>query len=369
MSEHGAREYVPFVPALNVRSRIAAWCSVGLGFCSFLFLQGNQDVITSFGFSLCLTILGIVCFRWWTSPVHPGLFNYFSPHAIILLHFFIYFGPGNLLPLAFPEQIVITYGSQDYYLPTLMIAILGAVVFDFCYRFLCRWLKLNRSLEECVAGFYSPRIQASIAPTALVWFVVCTAIFLYMSRTYLMMTFRFVGVAQTIDTTYSTAGPALLGVAWGLGSLLLWRQQAKIGRVLVTGMLVSLLPIYLAYQNRRLFLYSMVSTLMAYLFVRVGRFTPRKLIGAFALMAAAFVLISMAKVTVTRADYSLGRYTQEEKDIFSRAQRIVSSPDFLKLQPLEGLLQHNARERMAGLEVGTVDVGVAGRQQLEHHVG
>ncbi len=332
------------------RSRIVLGLAGALGLGSLILLQAGGDLFTAFQFSVCLAMLGVVCFRWWTDPVHPGFFNYFSPLAVVETHFFLYFGPGNLPPLAAPEQIVLTYGSQDYYVPMLLLALLAIVIFDFSYRYLARKLRINESLKNCLESFSQPWEQRMIPALALTWYALCMGLFLYMSRSYLMQTFRFVGVREGLDTTYSIAGPELLGVTWGTLCFLFFRRGGRAWKGLALVLLATLLPIFMAYQNRRLFFYSIVAAVFAYVLNRKDQLRfSRLILGALA-AAVAFLAMSMAKVTVTRADPGVGAYTREEMNIFSRAARILNSPSMFSFQPLEALLSQNARERMAGLD-------------------
>jgi len=341
-----------YFPALSARSRIVAVLSGALGLVSFVSLQLNQDTLTAFQFSMGLTILGIVCGRWWTNPVHPGIFNYFSPYTAVLANCFVYYGPGNLPPLAHPEQIQITYGSQEYYPPVLIMALAGIIAFDLGYRYLVRLLRINESLERCLADFYSPRGQSLIAPIAFTWYSVCMGIIIYMSQKYLMSTLHFVGVGSDagIETSFSQAGPALLGVAWGTTSLLFFRKSRRWFTIVAVAMLVLTLPIFLAYQQRRLFLFAFLASAVAFSLSQRGKVHLRKIFLAIVGAMASFILMSMAKAAVTRADPGVGRFTHEERNIFARAQRIITSPSFFSSQPLETLLQNNARERMAGLD-------------------
>ncbi len=340
-------EYRPSLPA---RLKLVLLGSSLMGLVSFVTLQLNQDTLTAFQFSISLLILGVLCFRWWTSPVHPGIFNYFSPYTAILVNFFIYFGPGNLPPLAAPEQVLITYGSQEYYPPMLIMAMVGLVVFDISYRFMVRLFKINDTLESCGAAFKLPRQQILIPPMAITWYLTCMGIILYMSRNYMMSTLHFVGAESSIDTSFAQAGPALLGVAWGVLSLLLFRPGPRWWSWLTVGMLVSLIPIFLAYQQRRLFFFCFLASLAALALSNRETLNVRKIVATGLVALTVFFLMSMAKATVTRADPGVGRFTQEEKNIFSRAGRIITSPSFFSLQPLETLLTNNARERMAGLD-------------------
>lgn len=330
------------------RKIIIAWLAFGVGVASFAFLFINCGLALSLQFSCCLGLLIWVCFRWWTNPVHPGKYGYISPHTIISIHSVIYFGIGNLPVLAFPDLLARTnYGARDYYLPIIVMVIVGLVVFDFIYRKMVVWLKVNESLQECVKYYSSQNIQRVIPLISIAWYMLCAGIFAYMSATYIMLPFNFVGVEGGVDNIFMQVGYSLLGTTWAMLNLSLFREGKKYSKLFYLILILSLLPIMFGYQNRRIVVYCLIVSVGIYsIYKQKISWFRISLVGSLLVL---FSFIIMSSIKTIRSP-SLKRYLTEEKDLFRRAELIVSSPGFLQLDPIKRIFQENITTRAYGLD-------------------
>lgn len=330
------------------RKIIVAWLAFSIGFVSFVLLSITSRLTLALQFSFCLVILTWICFRWWTNPVHPGIFGYISPYTIICLYSLIYYGIGNLPALMYPEMLRrANYGARDFYLPMIMITIMGLVVLEICYRKVSRWVKLNDSLNTCLDNFYSPHIQSSIPVLAIAWYFITGGIFWYMSGTYVMQPFKYVGAQGDMDTIFVIAGQYLLGTAWTMIGLMLFRQGKKFWRIISLVMLLSLVPIIFGYQNRRLAIFCSVILVITFsLYHKQIPVLRLFLIGGGGIFLS---LLLISSIKIMRIP-SVQRYLSEEKSLFRRTQVILSSSDLFQIESLIQTYKMNMLERLSGLD-------------------
>jgi hypothetical protein len=338
---------------LKMRRRAVSWLGFGLSVGAFFLLLPARGAAFSIQYSAGLSVLTMLCFRWLTSPVHPGVFGFLSPHGIVLVNSFVYFGLGPLPRLAFPEALVIGYfnpGADEHYLPALLLCLAGLLVFDLVYRWAVRAFALDRALDAGMEVFHSPALQEFIPRAAFFWYFLCLGIFGYMTRSFVMHSFGFAGVEGAIENIFLQGGPWLLGTAWIMLSLLLARSgPRRISPKLIFLLFALLLPVMLAYENRRIIIYCLIISFAVYYLY------PRRTIGlkavawGFFLVLGGFFLMTSAK-NLTRTDPSLRRHITEESNIFRRARLIVSNPEFFDLEPVDILLRQSMVVRFNGLD-------------------
>lgn len=337
---------------LRKRRLIVGWSAVGLGITSFFLLILTRDMSLALQFSLGIAILTFICFRWWTNPVHPGILSYISPLAIVMLSSFIYLGLGSFPMLAFSyRSAYVNYnlGSEEFYLPMLFIALIGLIVFDLLYRKLSHAVAVNESYESSLNHFYSPEIQGFLPVSAIFWYSLCLGVFLYMSRSYLMRTFSFVGVEGNIDNIFLQGGDSLLGTVWILMSLYLFRSGKKSIKILNLLLLATLIPIIFGYQNRRLIVYSLLMTVVSYFFFKEKIVRLKVVIWSIALLLGAFIIMSSVKYA-TGTDATVKRYIREDRNLVRRAVKIVQSPQFLNFNILGRVMIASLSSRLNGLD-------------------
>jgi len=302
------------------RRKVIAWLACGIGVGGFFLLLPARGPALTLQYSTALFILTMLCFRWWTDPVHPGFFGYLSPHAIVLFHSLTYFGLGPLPRLAFPEAKMIgryNIGADEYYLPMLIVCLAGLLVFDLVYRKVSRSLSLNQILETGINRFHLPGMQAFFSLSALFWYFLCLGVFIHMTRSYVMQTFLFQGVQGSLDNIFFQGGYWLVGTAWVMMSLHLFKPAQRISRTVILALLALLLPVMFAYQNRRLIVYCLVMTILVYFIYPRRAFRLKIVIWGILLIFGAFILMTSVKY-ITLADPSLRRYVTEEKNIFPK---------------------------------------------------
>lgn len=337
---------------LTRRKTAVAWLALGLGAGSFFLLLPARGLSLSLQYAAGMAILAFLGFRWWTNPAHPGIVNYLSPHTIILLHSFVYFGPGSLPRMAFPEEQLIGYhniGADDYYLPMLLLALAGLLIFDLLYRMMARKLHLNAALESGYSQFHSSRIQAFLPVCALFWYALCLGGFLYMTGNYIMRPFMFEGVEGAFDNIFLQGGYWLIGTAWIIMSLLLFKPGPRAFQVAILLLLVLLLPVLFAYQNRRIIVYCLAVTVLVYFLYPQRVVRLKAVIWSMILILGAFVLMTSVRY-ISTTDPSLKRYAQEDKNIFRRTARIISSPGFMSLEPVNAVIRSSIYTRLNGLD-------------------
>lgn len=336
-----------WIPSLPARRKIAAWTAAGSAAVSFLFIAATRDAALALQFSACLGALTILCLRWWTAPVHPGAFSWFSPHALIMLHGLIYFGHGNLAALAFPDRILINW-SQDDYLHALLQALAALLVFDLCYRWAVGRLGLNALVETRLKQFHSRRLQRLIPFLGTVWYLLCAAAFLYLSRRYVMQTFTFVGADREAENILVRSGQELITVAWAFISLGFFRVK-KSWRLLLLAAGGALVPVIIGYDNLRLAAHLLLLTLFCAVIYRRRHPGPRALALLAAGFATIFVFSSSYKI-VRRHDPFMERYTSEETNLWRRFRLFLDSPRFLDPYRMELVFKRTFQTRMAGLD-------------------
>ncbi len=337
---------------LRRRKTVIGWLAFALGAAAFFLLLISHGAAFALQFAIGMTVLTVLGFRWLTAPVHPGVFAYISPHTVILIHSFIYFGIGSLPRLAFPSYGMIGYyniGSTEYYLPALMLGLLGMLSFDLVYRWCCRAFLLNCSLERCFLRLYSSEFRGFVPVSAGFWYAVCMGLFIYMTGRYLMRPFLFVGVEGEVDNIFRQSSYFLLGTAWILMSLCFFQTGKKSLKATALALLGLLIPVMFGYQNRRIIVYCLAMSVAAYFFYKKKGIRLSVVIWGGVIVLGAFMLMSSVKY-VAATDPSLKRYLQEEKNIFARAGRIVSSPLLLKNDVWEDMLGRVIMRRLNGLD-------------------
>jgi hypothetical protein len=340
------------LPDLKMRRRVIAWLAFGFGAGGFFLILPARGSAFSLQYSAGLIVLTMLCFRWLTSPVHTGIFAFLSPHGIVLVNSFVYFGLGPLPRLAFPEARIIGYfnlGADEYYLPMLLLCLAGLLVFDLIYRWASRMLTLDRAVEAGIEIFHSPATQDYLPRLSFFWYFLCLGIFGYMTRSYVMYSFNFSGVEGAIENIFLQGGPWLLGTAWIMLSLLFAKPGSRFSPKLILPLFVLLLPVILAYENRRIIIYCLIISFAVYYLY------PRRAIGlktmtwGVLLIISGFLLMTSVK-HLTRTDPSLRRHIMEERNIFRRARLIISSPGFFDLEPVDTLLRQSMVVRFNGLD-------------------
>lgn len=336
---------------LRKRKTIVGWLSFGCGVVSFFLLLLSREPSLALQFSAGIMILTLLSFRWWTSPVHSGVFNYMSPHTIILLHSFFYFGLGSLPRLAFPETELGGYyniGSEEFYLPMLMLGLLGLAVFDLVYRRMVRVIALNDSLDSGLDRFHSPEMQAFLPMIAFFWYTVCLLVFIYMSRSYIMH-INFTGVEGSVDNIFLQSAHSLVGTAWVVMSLLLFKSGPRFYRTLVPVLIALLLPFLFAFQNRRIFIYCLVTTLLSYFIYSRKSIKLKTVVLTVLLVAAAFLIMTSVRY-ITTTDPSIKRYSREDRNVAQRTVKIISSPGLWDLEGVNSVFKLILFRRLNGLD-------------------
>ncbi len=338
---------------LKLGRRVVAWLACGLGAGGFFLLLPSRGAAYSLQYSVGLIVMTMICFRWLTSPVHPGIMGFLSPHGIVLVNSFVYFGLGPLPRLAFPNAGIIGYfnlGADEYYIPALALCLAGLLVFDLMYRWAVRMSDLDRSLESALESFYSPMMQGFLPWTALFWYFLCLGIFGYMTRSFVMHSFGFAGVEGAIENIFLQGGPWLLGTAWIMLSLLLARTgPRRISPKLIFIFFALLLPVMLAYENRRIIIYCLIISFAVYYLYPRRSIRLKVVVWGFFLLLGGFFLMTSAK-HLTRTDPSLRRHIAEERNIFRRARLIVANPEFFDLEPVDILLRQSMVVRFNGFD-------------------
>ena len=348
---NGPEKYLNY-PGDDMLLRRRIWISWGAAVLSIIclvILNPFRDSMLVIQFSICMFLLTIVCFRWWTSPVHPGIFCFLSPHTIILFHGFIYYGIGNIFIFAYPDQYVINYGAKEFYLPVMFIFTAALWIFDFTYRIMIKWLSVNDYLQSAYNKFFSDKIQSVFSSYALTWYLICTAVFIYMTRTYFMHSFTFVGADEEGANILAKSSPYLLSISWIIISMLIIRQKKLGGKLLLGLLLLLLLPQFFSFQSRRMLVYcSLISALTYGLFSRKGlHFKSVIIIGV--IVVGLFMLLWMVKV-IGVTDRSVQRYRQEEKSIFIRTSSLIGSEQLTRISNAQNLLLQNLKKRVTGLD-------------------
>lgn len=348
----------PVGPAMKVgstpvnlprRRMIIAWFSLGTALIGFILLVPSRGLFFSLQFSICLALLFLIGFRWWTSPVHPGAFGYFSPHTIILLNGLIFYGLGNLFPLILPDQVLVNYGAVDYYLPVLAIFIAGLIVFDLVYRVVAKWQLLNLRIERRLDDYFSPEIQGPLPFYALLAYLACWGIFIHMTGEYLLAPFKFEGAISETANIFARTSSQVLSVVWALMSIIFFRNKGRVSRTLVIAGLLSFIPIFFAFQSRRLIFFCCIVLLIIYMLYNWERLRIKWFVLGVVTLILAFMTISMVKMTQVR-DPSISRYLTEDKNIFLRTEKILQSEEFGRWDNLRYLLLLNAKKRVAALD-------------------
>lgn len=341
----------PWRPSLRNRRIVASGLSAAIVSGSFFFLAANRDAALALPFSVGLGALTLLSLRWWTAPVHRGLFCYFSPHTVILFSSLFYFGLLNLPALAFPELIhtQINY-SQDYYLPALIYALLGLFIFDYVYRWATRRLCLNDAIEVCRKRFHSPEIQRSIPFLGAFWYLAGPAAFLLLSRRYVMHTFSFVGAESEGANILIQSGRDSISVAVAFLSLMFFRAKSLSLRLLPLALAATVGPILFGYDSRGFFIILAVLTVFCGLLYRTRPLKLRTGLGIVAVLIAGFLIFSSHKI-VRRHDPYVARTFREEKNLFRRFRIIFDSPQFLDKHALMDRLAGDLRTREARLDL------------------
>ena len=334
------------------RRRAVTWLAFSLGAGGFFLILPSRGLSFSLQYSIVLVVLTMLCLRWLTRPVHPGVMGYLSPHTIILAQSLIYFGLGPLPRLAFPGVRIIgsfNLGADEFYLPALLLCAAGLLVFDLVYRWMSRSISLNGVLRAAEENFSSPRTRGSLPLLAFFWYFLCLGIFLYMTRRYVMVTFDFVGVEGARDNIFLQSGFWLVGTAWVMLSLLLFEPGSAVSPKLILLLLVLLLPVMVAYQVRRQVAYCLGLTLAAYYVYPHRVFSRKALVWGTFLIFAGFIMFTSVKYA-TRTDPALRRQVAEERNVFLRTWRIASSPGFFDLKPVDTHLRQSLVVRLNGLD-------------------
>lgn len=344
---------------LTERRKLISWLALGCGAASFFLLLTPRGPVLSLQYSVGMAILTVLCFRWWSNPVHSGILAYLSPHTIILVHSFFYFGPGSLPRMAFPRAEMIglhNIGADEYYLPTLFLAISGLLVFDLVYRKTSLKLQAEARVREGIDHFNSPEMQSFLPVISVFWYCVCLGVFVYMTRSYVLHSYVFKGVQGAIDNIFFQSGYWLVGTAWIMMSVLLFKPGSVLAKISIGGLLGFLLPIIFAYQNRRLIVYCLAVTALMYLVY--SKKPPRlKVVCWSALLAlVAFFLMTSVKYTAT-TDPFLRRYVKEDRNLFRRTRKIIFSSQFLDTGPVKGMLVTGIFNRLNGLDWAAAIMG------------
>jgi len=338
---------------LKMRRRVIAWFGFGLGAGAFFLFLPARGAAFSIQYSAGLGVLTMLCFRWLTSPVHPGVFGFLSPHGIVLVNSFVYFGLGPLPRLAFPDARVIGHlnpGVDEYYIPALALCLAGLLVFDLVYRWAARTFGLGRSLESGLESFHSPMMQGFLPWAALFWYFLCLGVFGYMTSSFVMYSFNFAGVEGALENIFLQGGPWLLGTAWIMLSLLLARSgPRRLSPKLIFILFVLLLPVMLAYENRRILIYCLIISFAVYYIYPRRPICLKTAVWGVALVIGGFFLMTSAK-HLTRTDPSLRRHIKEERNIFRRVRLIVFTPGFFDLEQVDNVLRQSLVVRFNGLD-------------------
>ena len=346
--EYG-KEGVEDAANLSRRRTIIIWAALGIGIINLCLITPVQGFIFSLQFSVCLALLTLVGFRWWTRPVHPGVFGYFSPHTIILLNGLFFFGIGNLAPLIIPEQVVINYGATDFYLPMLAIIVAGLAVFDGVYRLVVNWLSLNGYIERGLRNFFTPGVQNAIPLYTVLAYLLCGTLFIYMTGAYMFQQFSFAGAVSEVDNIYARSSFLMMSLTFCLmGILFFSRKNAALRALVIVGFL-SFFPILFAYQSRKLLICTLLVLMVIYMLYYQKRLKVRWIVLGGILLLLGFLIMSIVKMTRLR-DPSIGRFLTEERNIFTRADKIIKSEEFTNLDNLQSILLLNAKKRIAALD-------------------
>jgi|GEM_PF-3100178 len=350
-NQTGVHEGVGVEDAVNLSRRrtIIVCVALGIGLINLCLIMPVQGFIFSLQFSVCLALLTLVGFRWWTRPVHPGVFGYFSPHTIILLNGFFFFGVGNLAPLILPEQVVINYGATDYYLPMLAFIVAGLAVFDGVYRVVVSWFSLNGYIERGLRNFFTPGVQNVIPLYAVLAYLLCWALFLYMTGAYMFQQFSFSGAVSEMDNIFARSSFLMLSLTFCLMGILFFKRKNAAARILVIVGFLSFFPIFFAYQSRKLLICTLLVLVVIYMLYYRERLKMRWVLMGGIFLLLGFLIISIVKMTRLR-DPSIGRFLTEEKNIFTRADKIITSEEFTNIQNLKFILLLNAKKRIAALD-------------------
>ncbi|MFH1039275.1 MAG: O-antigen polymerase [PVC group bacterium] len=349
LPEGGREESEAGMINLSRRKVIIAWVALGSGLGCACLIMPTQGMIYSLQFSICFLLLILVGFRWWTRPVHSGVFSYFSPHTVILLNGLLFYGIGSVPPLIFPEQVGLNYGATEYYIPMLAVIVAGLALFDSAYRLVVKMFSLNEYIERGLDNFFTPSIQKAIPFYTIIAYAACLLLFLHMSSVYIFRPFRFEGAVSETDNIFALSSFLLLSLTCCLMSILFFRSKNGTIRVLVIIGFVFLLPIFFAFQSRKLVFFIFLVMIVVY-----ALYSPQKLkwvwlITGFILMLLAFLIMSMVKMAQIR-DPSISRFSTEEKNILIRTEKIIASEQFTSLENLQFILLLNAKKRVAGLD-------------------
>ncbi len=342
-------ETAEWLPSLRTRRIIAALLAAGIALATFVFLSLTRDFGQAFPFAIGLGALTLICLRWWTTPVHPGPFCYFSPHTVILLRSLDFYGFFNLPAMAYPDTISQNW-SQDYYIHALAYALLGLFVFDQVYRWAVGRFRLNETLERCWEWFHSPRIQKPLPFLGAFWYLVGPVGFLMLSRRYVMATFSFAGASGEAENILIQSGRDLIGVAWAFLCLLFFQKKSLPRRLAVLAAAAAVVPLFFGFDSRTQVLHLIMLTVFCGFFYRNRPLKGRTVGLIVAALAVGFVIFSSHKL-VRRHDPYVARTYQEEKNLFRRARVVFDSPRFLERLSLGDYLAMNLRMRLAGLDL------------------
>lgn len=142
----------------------------------------------------------------------------------------------------------------------------------------------------------------------------------------------------------------MLGTAWIMLSLLLTRPgPRRVSPKLILLLFVLLLPVMLAYENRRIIIYCLIISFAVYYLYPRRTISLKAAVWVVFLVLGGFFLMTSAK-HLTRTDPSLRRHIAEERNIFRRARLIVSAPEFFDLEPVDILLRQSMVVRFNGLD-------------------
>lgn len=281
--------------------------------------------------------------------MHPGTFGYCSPHTIILLNGLIFYGLGNLFPLILPDQVMINYGAIDFYLPVLVLYIAGLIVFDLVYRVVVKWLSLDVRIKQRMEDFFSTDIQEALPFYTVLSYIVCWGLFIHLTGEYMLSPFKFSGATSETANIMARTSYLVMSMAWSLMGIIFFREKSALSRTLVIAGFISFTPIFFAFQSRRLLVFLVFILLIIYVFYHWEKLRLKWFVLGGALLLLVFLVISMVKMTFIR-DPSIKRYLTEDKNIFSRAEKILQSEEFGQWDNLRFLLLLNARKRIAGLD-------------------
>lgn len=336
---------------LRKRKTFVGWLAFGWGAASFFLLLLHREPSLALQFSAGMMILTLLGFRWWTNPVHPGILTYMSPHSIILFHSFFYFGLGSLPRLAFPHVELVGYyniGAEDFYLPMLMLGLLGLGIFDLVYRGMVRAVGLNDRMETGLESYHTPQIQAFLPLAAFFWYSVCLLVFVYMSRTYIMH-IHFTNVEGAVDNIFLQSAHSLIATAWAVMSLMFFRSGPRLYRNLVPPSLALLLPFFFAFQNRRILIYCLVTTVFAYfIYSRKGVKLKTVALWGVLILGAFLIMTSARYVTIT--DPSIKRFAREDRNVIQRTLQVITAPELRNLEGAETAFESILFRRLNGLD-------------------